>query len=118
MPHPGTAGRTSLSFRDALSSLIVANRSRFGAYAATKDHDRYETVALWGIVSQKLAASFLARKPAGRLGRGDCRPGNREYRAQQRGSSLADDPCRRTRAGGPGPAYGPRAPAGARAFIA
>src|SRR3954470_20049953 len=59
MQHPGTAGRTSLSFRDALSSLIVANRSRFGAYAAGKDHDRYETVALWEIVSQKLAGSLL-----------------------------------------------------------
>src|ERR1041384_2950017 len=61
MRHPDIVGRTSLSFRDALSSLIVANRSRFGAYAATKDHDRYETVALWEIVSRKLAASLLAR---------------------------------------------------------
>src|SRR3954447_851592 len=61
MRHPGTVGRISLSFRDALSSLIAANRSRFGAYAATKDHDRYETVALWETVSQKLAGSLLAR---------------------------------------------------------
>src|SRR3954468_9087964 len=61
MRHPGIAGRISLSFRDALSSLIVANRSRFGAYAASKNHDRYETVALWEIVSQKLAASPLAQ---------------------------------------------------------
>src|SRR4051795_9176469 len=61
MRHPGIAGRTSLSFRDTLSSLIVANRSRFGAYAATKDHDRYETVALREIVSQKLTASLLVQ---------------------------------------------------------
>src|SRR4051794_23360472 len=61
MRHPGLAGRTSLSFRDALSSLIVANRSRFHAYAATADHDRRETVALWKTVSRKLAASLLAR---------------------------------------------------------
>src|SRR3954467_10785265 len=58
---PGTAGRTSLSFRDTLSSLIVANRSRFHAYAATADHDRRETVALWKTVSRKLAASPLAQ---------------------------------------------------------
>src|SRR3954467_2373717 len=61
MRHPGSVGRTSLSFRDALSSLIVANRSRFHAYAATADHDRRETVALWKAVSRKLAASPLAR---------------------------------------------------------
>src|ERR1051325_8729428 len=61
MRHPGSAGRTSLSFREALSSLIVANRSRFHAYAATAGHDRRETVALWQTVSQKLAASPLAR---------------------------------------------------------
>src|SRR4051812_11682470 len=61
MQHPGSAGRTSLSFRDALSSLIVANRSRFGGYAATAGHDRRETVALWETVLQKLAASPLAR---------------------------------------------------------
>ena len=61
MRHPGSAGRTSLSFRDALSSLIVANRSRFHAYAATADHDCRETVALWKTVSRKLAASPLAR---------------------------------------------------------
>src|SRR3954447_21293865 len=61
MRHPGTAGRISLSFRDTLSSLIVANRSRFHAYAATADHDRRETVALWKTVSRKLAASLLAQ---------------------------------------------------------
>src|SRR4051812_22126013 len=61
MRHPDTAGRTSLSFRNALSSLIVANRSRFGAHAASKDHDRYEILALWEIVWQKLAASLLAQ---------------------------------------------------------
>src|SRR3954468_19469681 len=61
MRHPGSAVRTSLSFRDALSSLIVANRSRFGAHAATAGHDRRETVALWETVLRKLAASLLAR---------------------------------------------------------
>src|SRR4051794_26793134 len=59
--HPGSVGRSSLSFRDVLSSLIVANRSRFHAYAATADHDRRETVTLWQTVSRKFAASPLAR---------------------------------------------------------
>jgi len=50
-----------LSFRDAWSSLIVANRSRFGAHAATEDYQRQETMALWESVSRKLTTSIMAR---------------------------------------------------------
>ena len=50
-----------MSFRETLSSLLVANRSRFGASTAGEDYERQETLALWQAVANKLAASFLAR---------------------------------------------------------
>ena len=50
-----------MNFREAFSSLAVANRSRFGTHTATEDYQRHETLALWEAVSRKLAASFLAR---------------------------------------------------------
>src|SRR2546423_734451 len=55
MRQPRLAGKRSLSFREALSALLVANRSRFGAHAASQDYERAETV--FGAVIERIPAS-------------------------------------------------------------